>query len=80
MSPISEKGNSLPSTIPVLRRRRGAAFGALLAVLGTLGTAVPSQASATPPADCPPVLVGKATCYTGQDANGAYYTTAIPKL
>ncbi|MFF1607584.1 alpha/beta hydrolase family protein [Amycolatopsis sp. NPDC058278] len=59
--------------------RRGAVFGALLAVLGTLGTAVPSQASATPPTACPPTLAGKATCYTGQDANGAYYTMAVPK-
>jgi pimeloyl-ACP methyl ester carboxylesterase len=58
-------------------------FGALLAtaLLGTLVTAAPGHASTTRPevAACPPELVGKATCYTGQDAAGAYYTMAVPK-
>lgn len=30
-------------------------------------------------ATCPAPLEGKATCYTGQDDNGAHYTVAIPK-
>jgi hypothetical protein len=74
MSPTSQKGSSLPEVI-----RRGAVFAAWLAVLGTVATAVPSQASTPPPTTCPPALAGKATCYTGQDANGAYYTMAVPK-
>lgn len=51
------------------------------ALLGTFGTAAPSHAGTTRPqvATCPPGLVGKATCYTGQDTNGAYYTIAVPK-
>ncbi|MEV7095063.1 DUF6351 family protein [Amycolatopsis sp. NPDC051045] len=69
----------MPHAILRSRRRRAAVSGALLAVLGTLGTAVPSRASAMPPAACPSGLVGKATCYTGQDGNGAYYTIAVPK-
>jgi uncharacterized tannase-like protein DUF6351 len=56
-------------------------LGSVLAVLGTLGTAAPGHASAPPPpaTTCPPALVGTATCYSGQDANGAYYTIAVPK-
>ncbi|WP_221760934.1 S9 family peptidase [Kibdelosporangium aridum] len=51
------------------------------ALLGALVTAVPSEASTTQSqvTVCPPSLVGKATCYTGQDANGAYFTIAVPK-
>lgn len=51
------------------------------ALLGLLGTAVPAHAStARPPATaCPPALTGKATCYSGQDSHGAYYTIAVPK-
>nr|WP_320779196.1 hypothetical protein [Streptomyces sp. CRN 30] len=30
------------------------------------------------PAECPAVLTGKATCFTGQDGNGAPYTIAVP--
>ncbi|WP_225992734.1 DUF6351 family protein [Actinomadura rudentiformis] len=59
---------------------------ALLGVLGTtllgsLATVGPGHASTTQPqaTTCPPSLAGKATCYTGQDANGAYYTIAVPK-
>nr|WP_234333436.1 hypothetical protein [Streptomyces viridochromogenes] len=29
-------------------------------------------------AECPADLAGKATCYTGRDANGAYYAIAVP--
>ncbi|WP_410641760.1 alpha/beta hydrolase family protein [Amycolatopsis sp. lyj-346] len=69
----------MPSAIPGSRRRRAAVSGVALAVLATLGTAVPGHASTTRPAACPSGLAGKATCYTGQDANGAYYTIAVPK-
>ncbi|MEV4053481.1 DUF6351 family protein [Amycolatopsis sp. NPDC049688] len=50
------------------------------ALLSTLGTAAPGYANTTrpPTTPCPSVLAGKATCYSGQDGNGAYYTIAIP--
>lgn len=58
-------------------------LGAVLttALLGTLATAAPGHASTTrPPATpCPSVLAGKATCYSGQDTDGAYYTIAVPE-
>lgn len=42
-----------------------------------------SAAQATQPhpglAACPASVADKATCYTGQDANGAYYAIAVPK-
>jgi dienelactone hydrolase len=68
-------------------RRRPAVLTAVLAaaLVGTLGT-TPSagagaEARATKPkaAACPSSLTKKATCYTGRDANGAYYTMAVPK-
>jgi hypothetical protein len=51
------------------------------ALLGTLGNPPATHARTTQPtaATCPPSLAGKATCYTGQDTNGAYYTIAVPK-
>lgn len=74
------------------RRRRRAVPATIvaIAILGTLGTAAAAYSSTTEStvaaagpgptaADCPPELAGKATCYTGQDANGAYYTMAVPK-
>jgi hypothetical protein len=65
------------------RRRRRAIPAAVVAVAiaGTLGTAAAAYsgtAGSTVDA-CPPELAGKASCYTGQDANGAYYTMAVPK-
>ncbi|MFC3502895.1 hypothetical protein ACFOOK_18195 [Micromonospora krabiensis] len=63
-------------------RRRAATLAACLSALAaaTLGTAPAAQASARPPtpADCPAGVAGKATCYTGQDANGAHYAIAVP--
>ncbi|MFS8198175.1 DUF6351 family protein [Streptomyces sp. CWNU-52B] len=73
---------------PARRRRPAAALTAVLAalLLGTLGNASATGASITGAdvtrptvADCPSGLAGKATCYTGQDAYGAYYTMAVPK-
>ncbi|MGW1212779.1 DUF6351 family protein [Streptomyces sp. NPDC002499] len=63
-------------------RRAGVVASATVALLGTIGGAPPSaRADAPPPttATCPAELVGKATCYTGQDKNGAYYAIAVPK-
>ncbi len=70
------KGSSL--NIKPSGRHRAVVAATLLALLGT---AAPAHASTVrPPATaCPPNLTGTATCYTGQDANGAYYTIAIPK-
>jgi len=41
---------------------------------GTGAGAAPSGS-----APCPPALADKATCYTGREASGAYYTMAVPK-
>ncbi|MFF5563014.1 hypothetical protein ACFY7Z_31275 [Streptomyces sp. NPDC012623] len=65
------------------RRSRFAAVATGLAgVLAAtvLGPHVPAVAAAGPGAvACPANLVGKATCYTGQDGNGAHYAIAVPK-
>ncbi|MEV0388145.1 DUF6351 family protein [Nonomuraea sp. NPDC050643] len=65
------------------RRRRPAALTAVLAValLGPLGNAPSAEAGTTRPTAvaCPSGLAAKATCHAGQDANGAYYTMAVPK-
>ncbi|MFE9644931.1 DUF6351 family protein [Streptomyces sp. NPDC006365] len=70
-------------TRPRTRGRRSATLTALLAaaVLGTVGTAPADPADPTHPtaATCPGHLEQKADCYTGRDANGAYYTAAVPK-
>jgi dienelactone hydrolase len=69
----------LTDTVPGCRRRRRALLGTLVATV-LLAAAVPAHASTAPPATpCPAVLLGKATCYSGQDGNGAYYTIAVPK-
>ncbi|WP_225858740.1 hypothetical protein [Streptomyces albicerus] len=69
-----------------LRGRRKAAAACIAGILvGTLAGPASASASASASADepvsaaCPTNLTGKATCYTGQDANGAYYAIAIPK-
>ncbi|ANJ05740.1 alpha/beta hydrolase [Streptomyces parvulus] len=66
------------------RRGRPALVAAALAavLLGTLGSvsAAPARAAEPPAvADCPPALAEKATCWTGRDTGGAYYTMAVPK-
>ena len=66
---------------PAPRHRRAVlAAGVAAALLGTLGNAPAPRAQAERPAvtACPPNLLGKATCYTGQDTNGAYYAMAVP--
>ncbi|MGW0846888.1 DUF6351 family protein [Streptomyces sp. NPDC002787] len=72
-----------PGTRLRTRLRRLATLTALLAaaVVGTLGTAPAAPADATRPnaTTCPGHLEEKADCYTGRDANGAYYTMAVPE-
>ncbi|MFF4273423.1 hypothetical protein [Streptomyces sp. NPDC001536] len=52
-------------------------------VAGSLSGISPVQAAGEPPPpapiSCPVNLAEKATCYTGQDANGAFYAIAVPK-
>jgi hypothetical protein len=63
--------------------RRGVALAAGIAgvVVGSLSGISPAQATQSQPgpAACPARVGSKATCYTGQDANGAYYAIAVPK-
>ncbi|WP_247694479.1 hypothetical protein [Streptomyces sp. B93] len=56
------------------------AAGAAGLAVGVLGGVTPARADAPRPATtaCPAALAGKATCYTGQDANGAHYAIAVP--
>ncbi|MFJ3498021.1 alpha/beta hydrolase family protein [Streptomyces sp. NPDC086091] len=69
------------------RRPRTRLAVALAAVLGGALLNVPAaQAGARQPAGpppaaaaCPASLTDKATCYTGQDVNGAHYAIAVPK-
>ncbi|MGW7067288.1 hypothetical protein ACWGII_19035 [Streptomyces sp. NPDC054855] len=79
---------SLRVLLPLPRRprfgtRRRAALVACLVVVaaGTL-TGAPG-AAADPnrphPTACPTGLQDQATCYTGQDTNGAYYSIAVPR-
>ncbi|MFJ8885014.1 hypothetical protein ACIRJR_16625 [Streptomyces sp. NPDC102402] len=66
---------------PRFRRRLASALAAGLAavLLGTLGNATAVARNGHPAAvTCPPRLAGKATCYSGQDADGAHYTIAVP--
>ncbi|WP_405632690.1 hypothetical protein OG933_42530 [Streptomyces sp. NBC_00016] len=50
-------------------------------VIGALTGAPSARADAGRPASvtCPSSLAGRATCYTGQDTNGAHYAIAVPK-
>nr|WP_242339376.1 hypothetical protein [Streptomyces formicae] len=65
-----------------MRRRLRAvlAAGAAGVVVGTTACATPAAADVQHPATvvCPADLAGKATCYTGRDANGAHYAIAVP--
>ncbi|MFE5397846.1 hypothetical protein ACFQ9U_25205 [Streptomyces sp. NPDC056568] len=72
-----------PAVRPRTHRRRPAVLVAALAavLLGTPGTvsATPARPAGPPgAAACPPVLAGKARCFTGRDAHGAPYTMAVP--
>ncbi|MFE9768063.1 hypothetical protein ACFYPC_26685 [Streptomyces sp. NPDC005808] len=62
--------------------RRGVALAAGIAgVVGSLSGVSAAQATQLRPgpAVCPAGVGSKATCYTGQDANGAYYAIAVPE-
>lgn len=66
---------------PQFRRRLPSVLAAGLAavLLGTLGTTTAVARTGHPaPVDCPARLADTATCYSGQDADGAYYTVALP--
>ncbi|MFC8228586.1 hypothetical protein [Streptomyces sp. NPDC057287] len=52
---------------------------AAVALLGTLGNTTAVARTGHPAVTtCPPRLADTATCYSGQDAAGAYYTIAVP--
>jgi hypothetical protein len=66
------------------RARRGVTLTAGVAgmIAGSLSAISPVQAASEPPPapiSCPASLEEKATCYTGQDPNGAFYAIAVPK-
>jgi hypothetical protein len=63
------------------RRRRTAVLASAAATIAATLAGAPSATAATPPAavDCPAEIGAKATCYTGQDANGAAYAIAVPR-
>ncbi|WP_434587471.1 hypothetical protein [Streptomyces sp. A5-4] len=71
-------GGSPHTRLTFGRRRYVAVAGGLAVVLAATVTG-PAQAAGAGPAACPESLTAKATCYSGQDANGAYYSIAIPK-
>ncbi|MFC8236460.1 hypothetical protein [Streptomyces sp. NPDC057284] len=62
--------------------RRGVALAAGIAGIVVALSGVSAAQATQPhpgPAACPASVADKATCYTGQDANGAYYAIAVPK-
>lgn len=71
-----------PAPRRTTRPRSRIALAVLLiaTLLGTLacGTAPQPAAVAATTAECPARLAGITTCFTGLDANGAYYTLAVP--
>lgn len=65
----------------IVRRLLPVAVAASLAATVSPAHADPVAPAATTrpaPAACPEPLAGKATCYTGQDDNGAHYAIAVP--
>ncbi|MFG2555481.1 hypothetical protein ACGFWF_36890 [Streptomyces sp. NPDC048581] len=52
------------------------AVGFLVGASNARGESRPAGGPA--PAECPADLVGQASCYSGLDANGAYYAIAVP--
>ncbi|MFF3646484.1 hypothetical protein [Streptomyces sp. NPDC002564] len=65
---------------PRTKRRIAAAACATGALLGTLTSTPTAHAAPDRPAPttCPADLTHTATCYSGQDTNGAHYTIALP--
>lgn len=72
---------SLPRPLARIRRTVALTAGIAGVVAGTLVQTGPAQAAESRPApvSCPASIGDKATCYTGQDNNGAYYAIAVPK-
>lgn len=71
-----------PTRIRRTGRRRTGLLAALAATLAAAFTGAPAaQARTAAPAavPCPAELAGRAACYTGQDAHGAYYALAVPE-
>lgn len=69
-------------SVPPAPQRR-TALAAVLAGFLTVGILVGAsnargEAAGPSSTDCPADLVGKADCYRGRDANGAYYAMAVP--
>ncbi|GAA0253712.1 alpha/beta hydrolase family protein [Cryptosporangium japonicum] len=58
-------------------RLRRALSGALVAA--ALATTLGGAAVAAPDRACPAPLAGRATCYAGRDAAGAWYSIAVPE-
>ncbi|WP_254389419.1 hypothetical protein [Streptomyces sp. AC550_RSS872] len=69
-------------SVPSAARRRTTLTAVLAGALavGFLVGASNARGETAGPArsDCPTGLVGRATCYTGRDAEGAYYAIAVP--
>lgn len=66
---------------PIHRLARSVAAGAggALLLAGLLAPTAPAGAAAAPtPVACPPAVGDLATCWSGQDDNGAWYTFAVP--
>src|SRR5690606_41904699 len=73
---------------PGRRRRRVLLRGTTAVAVGLASLTTPLPASAAPAtepanagptvADCPADIADLATCYGGQDVNGAYYAIAVP--
>ena len=81
---MNSSNRNAPSPLRSLARVRrsvASAIGIAGIVAGTLSYAGPVQAAQARPAPVPcPASVGdRATCYSGQDSNGAYYAIAVPK-
>lgn len=73
---------SVPVPVPVTAARRTALAAVLAGTLaaGLLAGASHARGETAAPvrAACPDQLAGRADCYTGRDANGAYYALAVP--
>ncbi|MFE0252805.1 hypothetical protein [Streptomyces sp. NPDC059010] len=69
-------------SVPPAQQRRTALAAVLAGVLtvGILVGASNARGETTGPAraDCPADLAGRASCYSGRDADGAFYTIAVP--
>ncbi|MFD8505534.1 hypothetical protein ACFV2L_22865 [Streptomyces sp. NPDC059687] len=79
---------SLRTLARIVRRSQsgtGRRAGLAVCLAGAVACALPGAPSAYADpgrpvsTDCPASLAGAATCYTGQDADGAFYAMAVPK-